>query len=113
MVLYAYKHQQNAPHLPISKLAHATRKEGHAADSWKARQYGIINPFFHTVPTCAFRETASLGIIGAPAVPPLCRETQSLGQQMLELSCENATVGTNGLMLWTGTSSARVRTPSR
>ena len=28
---------------------------------------------------------------------PLCRETQSLGQQMLELSCENATVGTNGL----------------
>ena len=29
---------------------------------------------------------------GAPAVPPLCRETQSLGQQML-----NATVGTNGL----------------
>ena len=29
---------------------------------------------------------------GAPAVPPLCRETQSLGQQML-----NATVGINGL----------------
>ena len=28
----------------------------------------------------------------APAVPPLCRETQSLGQQML-----NATVGINGL----------------
>ena len=29
--------------------------------------------------------------MGAPAVPPLCRETQSLGQQML-----NATVGING-----------------
>ena len=28
---------------------------------------------------------------------PLCRETQSLGQHMLELGCENATVGTNGL----------------
>jgi len=35
----------------------------------------------------------------ASEVPPLCRETQSLGQQMLELSCENATVGTNGLIL--------------
>ena len=31
------------------------------------------------------------GLRGAPAVPPLCRETQSLGQQML-----NATVGING-----------------
>ena len=30
--------------------------------------------------------------MGAPAVPPLCRETQSLGQQML-----NAPVGINGL----------------
>ena len=30
----------------------------------------------------------------APEAPPLCRETQSLGQQML-----NATVGINGLML--------------
>ena len=57
--------------------------------------------------TFAVRETASLGIMGAPLkplrvdsalralstlrglrgapeVPPLCRETQSLGQQMLE-----------------------------
>ena len=33
------------------------------------------------------------GLRGAPKVPPLCRETQSLGQHMLELSCENATVG--------------------
>ena len=29
---------------------------------------------------------------GAPEVPPLCRETQSLGQQML-----NAPLGINGL----------------
>ena len=34
--------------------------------------------------TFAVRETASLGIMGAPRVPPLCRETQSLGQHMLE-----------------------------
>ena len=47
--------------------------------------------------TFAVRETASLGIMGAPRVPPLYRETQSLGQHMLELSCENATVGKNGL----------------
>ena len=33
------------------------------------------------------------GFKGAPAVSPLCRETQSLAQQML-----NATVGINGLM---------------
>ena len=37
------------------------------------------------------------GLRGAPEVPPLCQETQSLGQKMLELSCENATVGKNGL----------------
>ena len=30
-----------------------------------------INPFFPTVPTCAVRETASLGIMGIPRVPPL------------------------------------------
>ena len=30
-------------------------------------------------------------------MPPLCRETQSLGQQMLEFGCKNATVGKNGL----------------
>ena len=38
------------------------------------------------------------GLRGAPKVPPLCRETQSLGQHMLELSCENAPVGINGLI---------------
>ena len=54
---------------------------------------------FFAVPTFAVRETASLGIMGAPKVPPLCRDTQSLGQHMLELSCENATVGTNGISL--------------
>ena len=32
------------------------------------------------------------GLRGAPEVPPLCRETESLGQQML-----NAPVGINGL----------------
>ena len=30
-----------------------------------------INPFVPTVPTCAVRETASLGIMEAPRVPPL------------------------------------------
>ena len=70
-----------------------------------------VNPFMPTVPTFAVRETyvsrhnggtagaplkplrddsalrtlSSLGgLRGAPEVPPLCRETQSLGQQMLE-----------------------------
>ena len=32
---------------------------------------GPVNPFFPTVPTFAVRETASLGIMGAPRVPPL------------------------------------------
>ena len=33
----------------------------------------------------ALRALSTLrGLRGAPAVPPLCRETQSLGQQMLE-----------------------------
>ena len=31
----------------------------------------IFNPFMPTVPTFAVRETASLGIMGAPRVPPL------------------------------------------
>ena len=30
-----------------------------------------FNPFMPTVPTFAVRETASLGIMGAPRVPPL------------------------------------------
>ena len=47
----------------------------------------------------ALRALSSLrGLRGAPAVPPLCRETQSFGQQMLELGYENATVGKNGLI---------------
>ena len=41
----------------------------------------------------ALRTPSTLrGLRGAPEVAPLCRETQSLGQQML-----NATVGINGL----------------
>ena len=41
----------------------------------------------------ALRTLSSLrGLRGSPEVPPLCRETQSLGQQML-----NAPVGINGL----------------
>ena len=48
----------------------------------------------------ALRALSTLrGLRGAPEVPSLCRETQSLGQQMLELSCENATLGVNGLNL--------------
>ena len=31
----------------------------------------LFNPFFPTVPTFAVRETASLGMMGAPRVPPL------------------------------------------
>ena len=30
-----------------------------------------LNPFLPTVPTCAVRKTASLGIMGEPRVPPL------------------------------------------
>ena len=45
----------------------------------------------------ALRALSSLrGLRGAPGVPPLCRETQSLGQQML-----NAPVGINGLTMGT------------
>ena len=43
----------------------------------------------------ALRALSTLrGLRGAPEVPPLCRETQSLGQQML-----NAPFGINGLIL--------------
>ena len=34
-------------------------------------EFRLINPFVPTVPTCAVRETASLGIMGEPRVPPL------------------------------------------
>ena len=45
----------------------------------------------------ALRALSTLrGLRGAPEVPPLCRETQSLGQQML-----NAPFGINGLMMST------------
>ena len=56
-------------------------------------------PFKPLKDDSALRALSTLrGLRGAPEVSPLCRETQSLGHQMLELSCENATVGTNGLM---------------
>ena len=44
--------------------------------------------------TCIYLRALSTlrGLRGAPEVPPLCRETQSLGQQML-----NAPLGINGL----------------
>ena len=32
--------------------------------------YKYINPFMPTVPTFAVRETAAVGIMGAPRVPP-------------------------------------------
>ena len=62
-----------------------------------------INPFLPPLKPLrddsALRALSSLRRLrGAPAVPPLCRETQSLVQQMLELGCENATVGKNALM---------------
>ena len=41
----------------------------------------------HGVVDSALRALSTLrGLRGAPEVPPLCRETQSRGQQMLELS---------------------------
>ena len=36
-----------------------------------SRSDGHINPFFPTVPTFDVGETASLGIMGEPRVPPL------------------------------------------
>ena len=33
---------------------------------WRA----LVDPFFPTVPTCAVREIASLGIMGESQVPP-------------------------------------------
>ena len=39
-------------------------------------------------PDSALRALSTLrGLRGAPEVPPLCRETQSLGQQMLNATC--------------------------
>ena len=44
----------------------------------------------------ALRTLSTLrGLRGAPEVPPLCRETQSLGQQMLK-----EPLGINGLILY-------------
>ena len=57
-----------------------------------------VPPFKALRVDCVLRALSSLiGLRGAPTVPPLCRETPSLGQHMLELGCENATVGKDGL----------------
>ena len=51
---------------------------------------------FQSGKTTPIRALSTLrGLRGAPEVPPLCRETQSLGQQML-----NAPVGINGLIYY-------------
>ena len=51
-------------------------------------------PTFLSLFQLSMRALSSLrGLRGAPEVPPLCRETQSLGQHML-----NAPFGINGLM---------------
>ena len=53
----------------------ASQHQGHRLASLvrclPAPSHRSVNPFFPTVPTCAVRETASLGIVGEPRVPPL------------------------------------------
>ena len=52
-------------------------------------------PLKHLRVDSALRELSTLrGLRGAPEVPPLCRETQSLGQQMLKTP-----FGINGLII--------------
>ena len=73
----------------------------------------LLNPFMPTVPKFAVRETYvsrhNGGTSGAPhkplrvdsalrALSHYAERRQSLGQQMLELGCENATVGKHGLI---------------
>ena len=62
----------------VQERGHALVMAGHPAEQTveaylAAMQvnYYFINPFLTTVPTFAVRETASLGIMGAPRVPPL------------------------------------------
>ena len=60
-----------------------------------ASQYFLVTPKVGgcCLSTVILRALSSLrGLRVAPEAPPLCRETQSLGQQML-----NAPVGINGL----------------
>ena len=52
------------------------------------------DPFFPTVPTFAVRETASLGIMGAPRVPPLDPSETIVLSEHYRLY---RTVGKNGL----------------
>ena len=57
----------------LAFVTNAMKRDG----TWDARDYRTydalhdINPFVPTVPTFAVRETASLGIMGEPRVPPL------------------------------------------
>ena len=70
--------------------------------SERIKSLGLMGEPRVPAPLTPFRDDSALralsalrGLRGAPEVPPLNRETQSLGQQML-----NAPVGINGLMHW-------------
>ena len=63
----------------VSVIAYYKPKKISSQFSTRSRDDGVdrvnvvynFNPFFPTVQTCAVRETASLGIMGEPRVPPL------------------------------------------
>ena len=63
-ILLCYDYQKFAHYISFNYLAFMVFK-GHVAATSR------FNPFVPTVPTCAVRETASHGIMGAPRVPPL------------------------------------------
>ena len=54
-----------------SKFLHQSIKQWNILPDHIKTSDTLLNPFVPTVPTCAVRETASLGIMGAPRVPPL------------------------------------------
>ena len=57
--------------LPLALIFQGSLDESVLPVEWKISQVSsIVNLFFPTVPTFAVRETASLGIMGAPRVPP-------------------------------------------
>ena len=58
--------------MPLIKVKSGTTENisGYALFSATDIHVGWFNPFFPTVPTFAVRETASLGIMGEPRVPP-------------------------------------------
>ena len=72
---YVSKQKENCKHNHGMEIDFYARKVApissictHRNRSWS---FKYINPFLPTVPTFAVRETASLGIMGAPRVPPL------------------------------------------